>query len=190
MNRVRIIHILLCTSTLAVVGCTPEEKIVNYKPFFTGLKDAKFGTAPTGSNAPASPTGRDEGNGITIDADGKKILRAASGRQLIMHIQGTILENDADLFATQVLSKVTREEFEARGLDPREAFDWAASRRDELGRLFAAMPLGEHTPSVISQKLGRNIQRVEVTGQAADDLTLRGFDMVFEQGAWKLRWFR
>jgi hypothetical protein len=173
-----------------LASCSNEEKVVQYKPFFTGLKDAQFATAPIGSDGGyTTPTGRDEGNGISTDAEGKTILRAASVRQLIIHIQKTIVEDDADVFAAQVLSRSTREEFMARGLDPREAFDWAIARRDELGRLFARMPMGEHTPSVVSRKLGRNLQRIEVTGQAAEDLTYTGLDVVLEAGAWKLRWF-
>ena len=43
-------------AALLLVGCQPKEKVVNYKPFFTGLEGMKTQTAPV-SEAPAALPG-------------------------------------------------------------------------------------------------------------------------------------
>jgi len=70
-----------------------------------------------------------------------------------------------------------------------DAFDELKQREREIAELFARMPLGEYTPQVIREKVGHNMFRVKVTGVGVRDLYWRGFDMVLEEGNWRLRWF-
>ena len=105
------------------------------------------------------------------------------------HIQRTLYNNERDLFTEQVLSRMTRQEYLQRGLDPGEAFDTLKQREREIAELFSRMPLGEYTPQVIRTKVGHNMFRVRVTGVGVNDLYWRGYDMVLEGSDWKLRWF-
>jgi hypothetical protein len=179
---------------LALLACQREEKVVKYRPFFTGLSGTAMGTEPVNAGLGAGlPANEDDSapdaSGISTAPDGTTIMRARSARQLMVHITKTILDNDAEAFAGQVLSQASRQEYIDRGLDPREAFALATAQRQDIGRLFKRMPMGEHTPFVIMRKLGAKVYRVELTGQSADDLVFRGFDMVMEESYYKLRWF-
>jgi hypothetical protein len=106
------------------------------------------------------------------------------------HIQDLLAKGDADLFADQVLSQTTRAEYRERGLDPRDAFATLKPREKEIAKLFARMPMAEHSPNVLMEPLGGNVFRVRVTGTATNGLgAWTGFDMALESGNWKLRWF-
>jgi len=179
---------------VAGAGCQPEQKIVNYKPFMAGLEGVQTQTPAVveqqktpailaAESAPADGL-------IQENPDGTKTVHSRSGLQLMSNIQRTLADNDAKLFAEQILSELTREEYLERGLDPTEAFKTLKPEEREIAKLFARMPLGEHSPNVTQEVIGRNIFRVRVTGQSMRGLEKwTGFDMVLENGNWRLRWF-
>jgi hypothetical protein len=182
------------------LGCQPEEKIVRYKPFFTGLEGMTSQTAPVLEPPPAVAAATPEAATDEEDPtahqlaiknrDGSVMLIARTGRHLIYHIQKTLEDEDADLFARQVLCQRTRREFEERGLDPKDAYAVCKAQERELALLFSRMPMGEHSPNVLMEDLGGNTFRVKLTGKSRDGLKRwTGFDMVLEQGNWRLRWF-
>lgn len=177
----------------ACSGCRPEEKVVSYKPFFAGLEGVQTQTPAViqKSQGPIEDGGELKPEELVQEnPDGTKVLISRSGSQLMYHIQNTLAENDDKLFAEQVLSEATRQEFKANGRDPREAFAMLKPHQKDIGKLFARMPMGEYSPNVMMETVDRNMFRVKLTGQAARDLgRYSGFDMVLENGNWKLRWF-
>jgi hypothetical protein len=192
-------QLLLISCALLACGCQSEERIINYKPFMAGIDSAGSDVTVRSGQAHVKDgqvvgTGRidDDQRATQIvieNEDGSVTLISRSGSHLMRHIQRTLYENERDLFTEQVLSEITKQEFRERGRDPAEAFDALKETEREIGELFSRMPLGEHTPQVIMDKVGRSMFRVKVTGVGVNDLHWRGFDMVLEEGNWKLRWF-
>ncbi|MBZ0172341.1 MAG: hypothetical protein K8E66_08185 [Phycisphaerales bacterium] len=119
--------------------------------------------------------------------DGSVTLRSPTVRDLMRHILETIMAGDEDAFTEHLLSTETRREFAERGYDPREAFRELSRRRDDLRRLFQAMPAGEFTPGVLMQPVGRNMFRLNAEGDRTMDWTY--MDVVFDRGDYRLRWF-
>jgi hypothetical protein len=183
-------------ASLAVASCAREERVVNYKPFFSGLENVQ-------TQQPAVAEKRGDGSGpisVTDDPskfsivkenpDGTKTLISHSGLHLMTHIQKTLADNDQKLFTEQVLSQMTRDEFKDRGLDPAQAFTYLKPHEKDIAKMFSRMPLGEHSPNVNMETVGRNLFRVKLTGKSTEGLDpWTGFDMVLEKGNWKLRWF-
>lgn len=182
-------------AALAVLaaGCQREEKIINYKPFFAGIEGAKTQTPATQERPPVlAEASEADGSDPLVkkNPDGTTTLLSRSGLHLMHHIRTQLAGDDAQLFADQVLCSVTREEYRARGLDPRDAFKTLKPHLPEITKLFSRMPLGEHSPNVRMETVGRNIFRVQLRGRGAEGLeTYTGFDMMLEKGHWRLRWF-
>ena len=181
----------LCASAVSLLSC--EEKLTNYKPFLSGIEGMKTQTPAVQSKSKekAGPTVEgDEADLVKKNDDGTVTLIAKTGRQLMAHILRTLAEDEKQQFAEQVLSEVTRGEYQQRGLNPEQAFETLKKDRKEISKLFNRMPMGEHSPNVIMEQLGRNLFRVRLTGQATKGLEKwTGFDMVLEKGNWRLRWF-
>ena len=190
---------MMVAATLAVLlpaGCQPEEKVIRYKPFLAGLEGVQTQAPPVAEKpkgplaAPAEAQAQGDDALVQTNPDGSKTLLSRCGMHLMHHIQKTLAEDDDTLFADQVLSQLTRDEYLQRGLDPREAFKTLKLRQAEIAKLFARMPMGENSPNVNMETVGKNIFRVQLLGQAAKGLEgYTGFDMVLEKGNWKLRWF-
>jgi hypothetical protein len=187
-------HLATCATLLVLAGCAQEEKIVNYKPFFAGLSGAQMQTQPVVAR-PGTGRGEviDEADmfrTVIENPDGSKTLLSKSGLQLMEHIRNTLADNEAELFVEQVLSELTRREYAERQLDPIEAFMHLKKDERDIAMLFSRMPLGENSPNVIMEPVGRNMFRVRLSGASARDVgRYKGFDMVLENGNWRLRWF-
>ncbi|MCC6971048.1 MAG: hypothetical protein IT434_12590 [Phycisphaerales bacterium] len=123
------------------------------------------------------------------EEDGRVTLRARAPRHLMKHVYDTIFNDEPRLFVDQVLCDLTKEEYGQRGLDPSGAFDILRQHREDIHKLFNAMPQGELTPGLFLEPVGGNVKRLCVYGPMARDLRWNGFDMVMEHGMWKLRWF-
>jgi hypothetical protein len=173
----------------AAAGC--QERITKYKPFLTGVEGMQTQTAPVVEAGPTIAKGEDgAGDLVKKNDDGTVTLISKSGRQLMAHIQRTLAEDERQQFTDQVLSESTRGEYFERGEDPSKAFDRLKRHQKEISKLFSRMPMGEHSPNVMMEQLGKNLFRVRVTGQAKKGLDRwTGFDMVLEKGNWRLRWF-
>lgn len=175
----------------ALGGCQREERIVRYKPFLSGIPEAQTQTPAVGVESRQGDTTELAPESLVIEnPDGTRTLVMRTGRHLMWHIQQTLANDERDLFGAQVLCKATRDEFAERGMSPSAAFDMLKPHEQAIAKLFARMPMGEHSPSVRQEMVGRNVMRVKVSGRAAEGLSpFRGFDMVLEQGNWRLRWF-
>jgi hypothetical protein len=174
---------LLAAAVLAW-GCT-YEKDVNYRPFFTGIEGAKTATPATmdPSRQGMDPTAAAADERIRIEnKDGSVTLSSRNAQHLMRHILTTLEKGERDLFTAQVLSERTRGEYAARGLDPGGAFDMLGQHEKDIRELFRRMPLGEHSPNVIMDKLGDDLYRVRLTGKATDGLVWTSFDMALEGG--------
>jgi hypothetical protein len=185
---------LAASFLITLGGCEPRERIVRYKPFLAGLENVETQTPTVEEHRPIAVA--DEGgslaeNNLEIEnPDGTKTLISRSGVQLMAQIRRLLAEEEVDLFTEQVLSELTREEYRARGLDPKEAFKTLKEREKDILLLFNRMPMGEHTPSAVMEPIGKNFFRVRITGDARKGLgRYTGFDMILEKGNWKLRWF-
>lgn len=179
-------------SCCALVSCV-EERVLNYKPFLSGVEGAKTDTPAVTNGSGRVAIGKagenDEFKLVRENPDGTVTLISKSGRQLMAHIQRTLAEGEKNQFADQVLCEATRAEYMARGLDPIEGFNTLKKDEKEISKLFNRMPMGEHSPNVVMEPLERNMYRVRVTGQSKKGLERwTGFDMVFERGNWRLRW--
>jgi len=143
----------------------------------------------------SSPLSAEEQNIREELDDGRVVLTARSGRHLMVHVYTTLRDGERELFADQVLSTMTADEFRRRGRDPAEAFDMLSERLDSIKALFDMMPNGELTPGVVWDRLGRfgprqeNVVRLRVTGLGTEKLEWNFMDMVYEGGNWRLRWF-
>jgi hypothetical protein len=175
--------------TLIVLGaCYREQRLVNYRPPFTGIEGAVFQTEPT-RTADELPAQADPTTLFIEHDDGSRTLVISTGRHLMVHIRRCLAEDQVEEFTEQVLSEVTRDEYLVRGLDPEEAFHTLKERERDVALLFSRMPMGEHSPTVLMQKIAHRTYRIKVTGHAAKGLTWTMMDMRFEDGHWRLRWF-
>ncbi len=182
---------VLAAATLSGCEATTKERAVN--PMFRGLEGSA--TRVESAPLPGSETLRSDPNLVTPTeirvevSKGKFVLRSRSARDLMRHIHATLEKNERDLFTTQVLSDRTRREFLSRGYDPGAAFDHVALRKEDVRRLFDRLPMGEHSPNALMQKVERRVYRVLVTGKASEGLRWVGFDMILEDREWRLLWF-
>jgi len=182
-------------AALAVGACV-ESRIVEWDPMLAGLPGSETQGPVARRTAPPLPEsftraydGLEPGDRslVLVDDDGNRTLVIRSGRDLMHHIAWTLEEGERELFAEQVLSAMTREEFRARGLDPREAFDLLEPNQRGVRRLFARMPQAELTPGMIMKPVGGGVYRLQV--RPGPDMVFSGMDMVNEAGRWRLRWF-
>jgi hypothetical protein len=207
--------VLVSLAAMSLVACKPETKVVNYKPFFTGLENAQHGEAPVvgqrskgldpraGAAAPRADGGEfDAGRNEVVYPDGTVTLVMRTPGQLMAQIERLMAEEDEVLFAEQVLSAATRADFAARGVEPTQALAMIHERRADVRRLFRQLPLAENTPQAIYEVIGPNIFRLRVTGTAARAIAIAaedskaklkpwmGLDVVLEaDGNYRLRWF-
>lgn len=179
----------VAVGALAAVGCV-EERIVTNRPFLSGIPGAQTGRPVTPIEG-LTPVERVPDDQITIvdEETGETTLIAKNGRHLMVHIYRLMESGDAELFAEQVLSTVTRREFIERGLDPKIALAEIQRRRADVMALFDRMPDAEASPGVLVSMVGKGAMRVKLSGLSAHDLKWVGIDMVLERGNWKLRWF-
>lgn len=174
----------------AISLCACEQRVVRHNPFLGGLPGAQSGTPVVRSMGNYTDPGAIPPDQIVQEQeDGSRRLVTRSARHLMIHIHTTLDRGDKDLFVEQVLSAITRAECLERGIDPGDTFDFLLTKRPEIDALFRMMPNGERTPGLFLRPLGGKTYRLQVEGLAAKDLYWRGFDMVMEQGHYRLRWF-
>lgn len=169
-------------------ACESETTVINYRPMLGGLPGAETGT-------PVTALSRRGGDPTKIDQlrsekeDGTVTLQARTIRHVMVHVYETLTKNEKDLFVQQVLSDATKREFAEHGHVAGDAFDMLKAREQELFKLFDAIPMGEYTPGMFVRPVGAGVQRLEVTGPLARELTITGIDVVMERGNYRFLWF-
>ena len=188
------LHAVLQRCAIALILLTPigcrYERVVSHSGLLVGIEGAE-------SQIPAKQTGQalpdflrtpDEGIRIEND-DGTITLYSKSVRQLMSHITTTIQNGEKELFVEQVLATSTKDEFIERGLDPGLAFEEVTNRQRDIFRMFYYMPMGEYTPGLFLETIGRNVFRLKLPRANNEKLYWIGLDVVFEKGNYRLRWF-
>lgn len=181
---------LAVLAVLVLGSCSPNEKVVRYKPFFTGVSGAEFhGAEPVNPTAGYTDPARVPDQKIVIDKpDGGKILIAKSVRHMMTHLETCLDNGDDQLLMDQVISEKTKEEFRARGQDPAEILDFLRKNRKDIARFFARMPMGEYTPTVILEQPGDKTWVVRLTGAPAEGLKFTRLWARMEDGNWRFVW--
>lgn len=174
----------------AITGCSSDEKVVRYRPFFTGISGAEFhGAEPVNSAAGyIDPTQVPDQKLVIEKADGSKILIAKSVRHMMTHLERCLDDGDDELLMDQVISEKTKEEFRAQGKDTSEILTFLHKNRKDIGRLFARMPMGEYTPTVILEQPGDKTWVVRLTGAPADGMKFTRVWARMEDGNWRFLW--
>lgn len=174
----------------ALSACEREVRVIRYNPLLGGLPGAQSGMPVVRDLGDyKDPTAVPLDQLVREEQPGTKTLVAKTGRHLMIHIYNTLKDNDKELFVREVLSTATKTECFERAVQPEETFDYLKAREEDVRALFDMMPMGEQTPGVFMQPIGKNTYRVQVSGLGTSDLAWTGFDMVMEKGNWKLRWF-
>jgi hypothetical protein len=124
--------------------------------------------------------------------DGSIALISNSPANVMYHLTQTLASGELELLYDQVLSEASKVEYRKRARDPREAVAWLAKRQEDIGALFAAMPLAEQTPGVSMTNIGRNRFRLSVEPDVAQGMSLRltAMDVIIEEGHFRLLMIR
>jgi len=164
----------------------PEDQSQDWEQLLAGYQ-----------STPGASVGDDEqfqqidGAPLRLEApDGSVLLVSKSPSHVMYHLTQTLAKGEDDLLLDQVLADRTKREYALRGRDPAEAVDWLKRHRQDIGALFAAIPMGEQTPGVFLEPLGDNAFRLSAPRAIRDGLTLTEFDVVVEQGRFKLLMLR
>lgn len=181
---------LVCVCALALGACETYEKDVASNSFFSGMEGADGpGVARKDLGRSHDPRQLSPDQQRVEDEDENVTLRARGPRHLMRHIFETLRDDERELFVEQVLSEATKQEFRRHGRDPEEAFDMLKAQLPDIDRLFARMPMAEHSPNAIYRGIGKNTHRLRLVQGAGRDLRWQGFDMIMEDGNERLLWF-
>lgn len=199
MTRSHVVPACLATLIACTLGaCAGEERVVRYKPFLATLGPAlqegmtlKVNKEPVLDDPRVRPLdpGAVPENRIRVEnADGSVTLVSRSPRHVMQHVE-RCLDNDEDqLLFDQVIAEETKNYYRAQGKDPREYIDWLRENRKHVSRLFARMPQGESSPTVMLRQLPDRTWRIDVVGNYAKDLRYARLWVRMERGQWKLLW--
>ena len=179
---------IACVS--ATIGCESYEKDVASNSFFSGLDGAE------GPGLARKDLGRNHDPRFLTQADqrveddaGNVTLQARGPRHLMRHIFETLRDEDMDLFLEQVLSEATKQEFIRHGKQPEDAYHMLLDEIETIDKLFARMPMAEHSPNATFTRIGDGMHRLRLVKGAGRDLRWQGFDMISEGGNERLLWF-
>lgn len=178
---------------LLLAGCAPEEKVLRYKPFLTGVSGAQFageqGRHVNPNQGYEDPTRPADGQKSVVElADGSKVLISKNVRQMMTHLETCLDSGEDDLLLEQVISEKTKEEYRGRGKDPREVVRMLKRHRKDIAKLFSRMPMGEYTPTVILDQPGDKMWVVRLTGAPAEGLKFTKLWARLEEGNWRFVW--
>ncbi len=173
-------------------GCQNEEKIIRYNPFLANVPGAETSMKPVGERFKdfKDPSRLDGDKTIIENPDGSVKVVAKSVRHLMSNIMLCLEYEDDEVLFEQVISEQTKQEFQGKGKDPKEAVELLKKNRADISLLFSRMPFGEQSPNVIIQQPAKRTMVLEVTGLAAKDLKYTELWAVMEKGNWKLLWIK
>ncbi len=192
------VFFLLSSLLVCFLGaCASEEKVVSYKPFFTGIGSAEFGTEPVRSErtGPATdPTAVvPEEKLVVIEDDGTRTYTSRAPRHVMGHMQTILEENTPEgdaAFLDQLVSEKTIEHYRSQGKDPADFIKELRARQKDIARSFARMPMAEHSPTVIIDQPGDRTWCIRLTGAAAKDVRYTQLWVRLEDKQWKLMWLK
>lgn len=183
-------------ASLLVGGCGGQETVRSYKPFFTGIAEAQFG-----SQGPVDPTkGRadptvvaPEFKTIIEHPNGTKTYLAPSPSILFGHLEALLDEEtpEADkAILDQLVDEKTKEHYRGHGVEPAEFITYLHQNRKPLAKTLARMPMAERTPTVVVEQPGDRQWKLMLTGQARENLKFTEVWIRQDMGLWRLEWLR
>lgn len=122
----------------------------------------------------------------TEDEDGEVVLISRSPQHLFYHLNNTLMSDEYELLYEQLISDKTKEAYRARGRDPREALEWLKRNEKPVRELLAAMPMGQATPGVLQETIGRNQFRFRSKDAFITGLPYDTIDVIIEDRSFKL----
>lgn len=174
-------------------GCQPEERVLRYKPFLTGVAGAQY-AGPQGrpvnpNDGYTDPTRLPADQKSVIElADGSKVLVSKNLRQMMSHLEQCLDSGEDELLLDQVISEKTKEEYRGKGKDPIEVVRFLKRNRKDIAKLFARMPMGEYTPTVILDQPGDKTWIIRLTGAPAQGMKFTKLWARLEQANWRFVW--
>ncbi|CAN5673829.1 hypothetical protein BH11PLA1_BH11PLA1_19200 [soil metagenome] len=182
-----------------LAACAVDEPTIIYKQrnLFEGIPGAMrggeefTGRGGAGKGAPAS-----EGKltDLVRNEGGREVLVSRRPRHVMVHLCLRLDEKDRahgeQLFAEQLISQRTREQFISEGKDPGEIVPWLQTNYDDIMRLFQKMPAGEVSPGVIFERQSGNLYSLRLTGTIAKTVRLTELFLEQDRGVWKFVWVR
>lgn len=118
--------------------------------------------------------------------DGEIILILRSPGHVMHHLMVTLQNEEYDLLYDQVIAEAAKTEYRRVAQDPYESVQFLRKNRDHIGALFATFPLADRTPGVNMKPVGRNTFRMTAPKMMWPDLRLRSFDVIIEDGRFRL----
>ena len=200
MNRLaRCIPLLILLSSTG--SCTQNERVVSVSGGLIGLQGAVGGQA--GPSPPRTGAGFEnlltqEGDAESLDSlseagylrlqddDGNITLVSRSPSHVVFHLRETLVSEEVDLLFEQVLSEKTKQNYRSRGMDPKLAVEYMARNRNAILDFLATIPMGEKTPGVLQESLGRNMFRYRSGGAVAMGLKFSALDVIVEHKSFRL----
>lgn len=125
-----------------------------------------------------------------VNKDGSVLLVSKSPSDVMYHVMSTLRNKEHSLLFDQVLSEMTKAEYLRRGMEPRDAVKWLAKHEGDIADLFSTLPMGEQTPGVYMESIGRNMFRLEAPVAMRGEVRLTRFDVVIEKGEFRLLMIR
>ncbi len=199
-KRQHIFFILLLTVYTLCAACVEERIIAVHGP--ANLPGAQGGLQASGARTQQNARTWESVLGESLPAiegtpvDGKPfrfltsdrriILQSHSPRQMMIHLAETLRAGEDDLLYEQVLSSKIKDAYRNRGMDPRESVTFLKEHVEGVMRFLSLLPLGEQTPGVALQNLGRGAYRLASPGGGDEGQSFRFMDVVFERGGFRL----
>lgn len=192
-------------------GCDAEPRVVSARGGLYGLPGAETGVldegeAPTPGRASAGPwdgvlrafPGYEADAGGETDAtglrrtnpDGSVALMSRSPGDVMYHVMTTLEKKEYGLLFDQVLAEAAKAEYRRRARDPYEAVEFLAKHKEDIAALFATFPMGDQTPGVRLEPIGRNAFRLRAPVAMAQELRFHVFEVVIEEGRFRLLMIR
>ncbi len=199
--RQTLFHLSLILLALAAVACAPRERVISVRGGLIGIPGASGGhrgasTARTGagfeniladeSDIEAYDSLSEAGYLRLKDDDGNIILVSRSPAHVVFHLRETLVSEEVDLLYSQVLSERTKQNYRSRGMDPMLAVEYLARNRNAVLDFLATIPMGEKTPGVLHESIGRNMFRYKSGGAVAMGLKFSAMDVIIEDKNFRL----
>lgn len=184
------------TAVLTLAACESDQKVIEYKPFFTGLEGAEFGgqqpvvnrDLPAGGAVDAAEIDEAQNKLVVENPDGSKRLILASPLHVMRLTELLLNEGHDQLMIDQLFSEKTLLEFGGPDRSAQQAVDYLREHQRDLSILFARMPLAENSPTVIVDQPGDRTWIIRLTGKPAEGLRFTRLWVRMEHGKWKFLW--
>lgn len=172
---------------------TPSGPVVRDSNQWESVLRAFPGYEPPPAAGAIDPAANSPGESLGLrrtNPDGSITLYSRTPADVMFHLMTTLQAKEYDLLLDQVIADATKTEYRRRGLDPRDAIDFLSRRKDDIAALFATFPMGDQTPGVRMESIGRNTFRLSAPVAMAQELRLHSLDVIIERGNFRLLMIR